>query len=103
MKAKKGDWVRIYKIVLDVGERAPNIPEETQKVPLEMWVKGFLETDEASIGDEVEIKTYIGRSVKGELLEINPYYKHDYGKLVPELLYIGNQARDILESGEKIG
>ena len=100
MDARKGDWVRIHKIVLNVGERAPNIPEDTQSVPLEMWDKGFLLNDEAKIGDQVEIETYIGRRVTGNLLEVNPFWDHDYGKAVPELLYIGRQARELLEEGE---
>lgn len=97
MDAKKGDWVRIHKIVLEVGERADNIPEDTQNIPLEMWDKGFLLNNNAKIGDNVKIETYIGRIIEGELMEINPYYKHDFGKSVPELLYIGRQARSILE------
>ncbi len=96
MMAKKGDWVRIHSVVLKVGERASNIPEDTQNVPLEMWDKGFLINEEAKVGDEVEVETYIGRKVKGTLVEINPYYEHDFGKAVPELLYIGRQAREIL-------
>ena len=100
MKAKKGDWVRIHKIVLEVGERAANLPEETKEVPLELWNKGFLLDDEANIGDEVEVETYIGRKVSGELVEINPYYDHDFGKFVPEIMYIGRQARKILREEE---
>ena len=96
MDAKKGDWVRIHNIVLEVGERATNIPEETQNVPLEMWDKGFLLNDSAIIGEKVKVETYIGRIVEGNLLEVNPYYKHDFGKCVPELLYIGRQARELL-------
>ena len=45
MKAKAGDFVRIHNIVLKVGERADNLPEDTKKVPLEMWDKGFLEKE----------------------------------------------------------
>lgn len=97
MDAKRGDWVRIHKIILEVGERASNIPEDTQNVPLEMWDKGFLLDEKSNIGDEVEVETYIGRVIKGRLIEINPYYKHDFGKSVPELLYIGRQTRSILE------
>ena len=96
MQAKAGDWVRIHKIVLKVGERASTIPTDTQNVPLEMWDKGFLITEVANIGDEVEIETYIGRKVTGTLFELNPYYKHDFGKSVPETLYIGRQARELL-------
>ena len=50
MDAKKGDWVRIHNIVLEVGERATNIPEETKTVHLEMWNKGCLLKDGVIIG-----------------------------------------------------
>lgn len=96
MKAKKGDWVRIHDIVLEVGERASNLPEDTKSVPLEMWDKGFLLEEEAEIGDKVKVETYIGRTVEGTLIEINPFWEHDFGKAVPELLYIGRQARELL-------
>lgn len=96
MDAKRGDWVRIHNIVLEVGQRATNIPEETQNVPLEMWDKGFLLEDSADLGDKVKVETYIGRVVEGTLIEVNPYYKHDFGKCVPELLYIGRQAKELL-------
>jgi 2-amino-4-ketopentanoate thiolase alpha subunit len=98
--AKKGDWVRIYNVVLEPNERAPQVPDDTKKVPLEMWDKGFLLDENAEIGEEVEVETYIGRKIKGELLEVDPYYTHSYGKSVPELLYVGRQLRDILEGGE---
>ena len=101
MDARKGDWVRIHDAVLEAGKRAPSVPEDTQRVPLEMWVKGFLLDEGANIGDRVKIETYIGRIVKGVLVEVNPYYKHDFGKCVPELLYIGKQVRSLLdEDGE---
>ena len=100
MNAKRGDWVRIHKIVLNVGERAPNIPEDTQNVPLELWDKGFLINEQAKLGDIVEVETYIGRRIEGTLIEVNPYWGHDYGKAVPEILYIGRQARQLLEEGE---
>lgn len=96
MDAKAGDWVRIYKIVLEPGERDSNIPEDTRDVPLEMWDKGFLMDKEANIGDTVKVESYIGREVEGEMVEVNPYWEHDYGRAVPELLYIGRQARKIL-------
>lgn len=97
MDARKGDWVRIHNIVLKPEERSSNLPEDTQKVPLEMWVKGFLIDEEANIGDQVEVETYIGRKAKGTLVEVNPHWKHDFGKVVPELLHIGRQLRYILE------
>lgn len=100
MKGKKGDFVRIHNIILKAEDRAPNLPEDTKKVPLEMWVKGFLQYD-AELGEEVEIITITGRKVKGVLFEINPVYKHNYGEFVPELLQIGLQVREILFGGEK--
>lgn len=99
MDAKGGDWVRIHDIVLEAKNRAYNLPEDTKKVNLEMWVKGFLLNDFARVGDLVEIETYIGRKVRGYLVEINPYFDHDYGKFIPEILYIGRQAREMLEKG----
>lgn len=94
----KGEWVLIHDIILTPEERAPQVPDDTKKVPLETWVKGFL-LEDAKIGDRVTVKTMTGRFVEGELLEVNPYYKHDYGKCVPELLQIGLQAKEILFGG----
>lgn len=98
MDAKNGDWVTIHNIVLKASERALQIPEDTKSVSLEMWVKGFINTD-ANIGDSVEINTICGRKESGKLLNINPYYTHDYGKCIPELLQIGLQAKEILFGG----
>ena len=47
---KKGTWVQIHNIVLRPEERTGKLPEGTKKVPLEMWVKGFLCAD-AEVGD----------------------------------------------------
>ncbi|MEJ8554891.1 2-amino-4-oxopentanoate thiolase subunit OrtA [Tepidibacter sp. Z1-5] len=99
MNVKKGNWVLIHNVILNPDQRAPQVPDDTKKVPLEMWVKGFLNHD-ASINDEVEITTITDRKVKGKLVEINPYYKHDYGKCIPELLQIGLQLKGILFGGE---
>lgn len=96
---KKGTYVQIHQIVLQSDERAANLPEDTKKVPLEMWVKGYLNHD-AKLGEEVEITTLTNRVVKGKLVEINPSYKHDFGKFVPELLKIGQDLRLILKDGE---
>lgn len=97
MDAKKGDWVRIKRTVLEAEDRSENLPEDTKKVPLIMWDKGFLLDENKNIGDEVTIETYIGRKEHGALVEVNPYYKHNFGKCVPEILYIGRQAKEILE------
>lgn len=93
--AKKGDWVRIHTVVLKADERTGKIPEDTKACDLEMWTKGFLLCD-AEIGDEVEIETAVGRTEKGTLIEVNPYYTHSYGKFVPELVQIDKQLREIM-------
>ena len=33
---KQGDWVRIHSVVLSPDQRAPQVPEDTAGVPLEM-------------------------------------------------------------------
>ena len=97
--AKKGDWVLTNSIVLTPEQRAAQVPEDTHRVPLEMWIKGRL-TEDAEIGDTVEIVTRTQRRVKGRLIEVNPRYTHDYGEFVPELLEIGDTVRGILFGGD---
>jgi len=98
-EAKKGDWVQISNIILKAGSRAPQVPEDTQKCDLKMWVKGFLQED-AYVGNQVTIKTAIGRSVTGELCAVNPKFTHTYGDFVPELVQIQHQLRNIVFGGE---
>lgn len=97
--AKKGDWVQIHQIVLKPEERAPQVPEDTKKVPLELWVKGTALHD-AKTGSLVEIETATGRRVKGELTAVNLRYKHDFGDFVPELLKVDKQLKEILFGGD---
>ena len=96
MKAKKGDWVRIKKIILHAEERSGNLPEDTKKVPLEMWDKGFLLDESASPGDWVRVETIIGREIEGELEQVDPSYDVNYGESVNETRYIGKQLRELL-------
>lgn len=98
--AKKGDWVRIHDIVLTPEERAPQVPDDTKSVPLELWVKGFVEND-AAIGDNVTVTTLTGRKVSGDLVEISPTYTHSFGDYVPELNKISAQLREILFGGDQ--
>ncbi len=95
-KIKAGTWVQVHEIVLKPEERTGKLPEDTKKVPLEMWVKGFLKED-AAIGDTVEIETLTGRMVSGSLVAAEPAYSHGFGDIyIPEMLQIGMQARAIL-------
>lgn len=96
---KKGTWVSIKRDILKPEERAPQVPEDTKKVPLVMWVKGYLQTD-AELGEEVVVLTKTGRKEMGILLEANPSYKHDFGEFVPELQAINEQVREILYGGD---
>lgn len=89
----KNTYVRIRRTLLKPEERAPNVPEDTKKVPLKMWAKGFLQ-EEADLFDIVTIKTITGRFETGRLKEANPPFKHNYGDFIPEIL----QLRDIIHA-----
>ena len=91
---KKGDWVQIENIVLPAGQRAPQVPEDTQACDLKLWVKGIAQQD-AEMGDEIEIKTVTGRIAKGRVCDVNPRYVHDYGESQPELRKIYLQVKEI--------
>jgi hypothetical protein len=94
-RALKNTWVEIGGVVLQHGERAPNLPDDTKQFPLEMRVKGFLRHD-AEKGGEAEIITPAGRTVRGRLTEINPAYTHMFGRPIPELSPIAAEIRAIL-------
>lgn len=96
----QGTWVEIHGVVLQVGERAPQVPEDTQTVPLEMRVRGFL-TQPATPGDDAEIVTVTGRHLRGILTEANPAYSHGFGPPIAELLHIGAEVRALLQTGGK--
>ncbi|HZW82930.1 MAG TPA: 2-amino-4-oxopentanoate thiolase subunit OrtA [Candidatus Deferrimicrobium sp.] len=95
--AKRGDWVQVHNILLEAGKRAPQVPEDTQQVPLEMWVKGFLLDHSTEIGQEAQINTVTGRIVTGKLVEIMPTYPHNFGEPQPELLTLGIELRRLLK------
>jgi len=91
----EGTWVEIRHIVLAVGERAPQVPEDTRQVPLEMRVKGFLVAP-AALGQEAEIETAAGRRLRGTLVAVNPAYSHGFGPPIPALSTIGSEVRAML-------
>lgn len=92
----KGVWVEIHDIVLEAGERAPQVPEDTARVPLEMRVKGFL-AEPAAVGEMAEIVTAAGRRLRGRLSAVNPAYQHGFGSPIPEMSTIGQELRTWLE------
>ena len=94
-RAVKNTWVEIGGVVLQKDQRAPNLPDDTKRVPLEMRVKGFLVHD-ADKGAQAEIITPSGRTVRGTLTGINPAYTHMFGSPIPELSPIAEEIRTIL-------
>jgi len=97
-QARPGDWVQIHRVVLPPGERAPQVPPDTQAVPLEMWVKGFL-LGAAGPGETASVRTVTGRVLEGRLVGIWPAPGHDFGAPVPELMTVGGEVRARLAQG----
>lgn len=95
-----GTWVEIHRIVLPAGQRAPQVPADTQAVPLEMRVKGFL-VAAAATGEDAEIITRVGRRLRGTVIAVNPAYTHSFGPPVPELSTIGDEVRAQLAARER--
>lgn len=96
----KGTWVEVERVVLPAGERAPRVPEETQRVALEMRVKGVL-THDAALGEEVELVTAAGRRIRGALRRAQPPYDHGFGAPIAELQSVGEELRALLRSSEE--
>ncbi len=85
-----GTWVEIEQVILTPAQRAPNVPQDTRNTSYVMHVSGFLQAA-AKIGDEVKVKTLIGRELSGRLIVVDPHYTHSFGVTVPELLLIGKE------------
>ncbi|MEJ5272873.1 MAG: 2-amino-4-oxopentanoate thiolase subunit OrtA [Spirochaetota bacterium] len=93
---KKGEWVKIEKILLKPEERTAKLPEETKKVPYVVHVNGYLQND-AEIGDEVTILSRIGRLHTGKLIEVKPSFKHNFGDFIQHLVDINIELKQELE------
>ncbi len=87
-----GSWVEISRVVLPAGKRAPQVPEDTQRVSLQMRVRGFLKRP-AALGEDVEIETLAGRRVTGTLIDAKPAYTHSFGPPVAGLLLMIDEVR----------
>ncbi len=92
-QAKRGDWVRIHRIILRTDQRSANLPEDTRATPFQMWVNGYLQNQAAAVEDEVTIRTAIGRMLVGRLVVVGPRYNHDFGSPQPELLAAADEIR----------
>ena len=93
---EKGVWVEINNIILEPGERSPQVPDDTAKTPFKMRVKGYL-VEPAAVGEGAEIITAAGRRLRGRLSEVNPAYRHGFGPPIAELAMIGHELRCLLE------
>lgn len=100
--AKKGDLIRIHKVVLTPEQRPHDLPPSTAAVPYECWIKGILIEETASIGETVRIRTFIGREISGEFCEVAPAYDHDFGEPQKEILSVGLEARLKLKNTHQI-
>ena len=89
-KVEKGTWVEIERVLLRPEQRAANLPEDTAKTPYVLRLSGFLQED-AELGQQVRIRSLIGREHQGVLRLVNPSYTHSFGNTVPELLKIGRE------------
>lgn len=96
---EKGTWVQLESVALPAGQRAPQVPPDTQNCDLMLWVKGRLQED-CKIGKTAQAVTVTGRLVTGKLVEANPRYIHDYGDFQPELLKIEQQVKEMLFGGK---
>lgn len=92
-----GTWVELHAVVLPAGGRAPQVPPETQAVPLELAVKGRL-VAEAAIDERAEVATPAGRRVRGILRAVLPAYTHGFGPPEPALLEVGRELRALLRA-----
>jgi hypothetical protein len=90
--AARGAWVEIERVVLRPEERAPHIPPETRAVPYVLRVSGFLDQEDAALGDDVGVITFTGRRLRGRLIAVNPSYRHGFGDTVEALLRIGKEG-----------
>ncbi len=99
---RAGDWAEVRFVLLEPGRRAPSLPDDTARAPLEVRVRGYLERD-ARPGEEAAVTTVLGRRVAGTLVEVLPPARHSFGRPVPELLPIGGELRELLRATERPG
>jgi len=88
-----GSWVAIQRTLLEPGQRAAGLPEDTANVPLVMRVRGHLLELPGRIGQEVQIRTLADRVVSGVLVDASPSHDHGFGRTDPAVLRIGQSLR----------
>ncbi len=96
----KGDWIEISSQILTSSERASNLPDDTAAMPYVMKTRGTA-MENGQLGEEILIQTPSGRQLKGKAEEIDPYYTHDFGECVPELVEIRKTIRAMMKGVKK--
>ena len=92
--AAPGDWAELALVVLEPGDRAPALPDDTAATPLAARVKGFLESADRQSASAGGRRTLAGRRVEGTpACRPDPRSRHSFGKPVPELLPSAGAAR----------
>jgi 2-amino-4-ketopentanoate thiolase alpha subunit len=90
-----GTLVELRRVLLTPGERAAHVPDDTQRVPLELRVHGLL-LAEADVGDEASVRTAAGRLLSGTLEGAASGPLHTFGPPEPTLLNVGAELRALL-------
>jgi len=101
MQAQRGQWVQIHKILLEAGNRASSVPQDTAELPFEMRLRGFLQEESAGCGEVVTVKTATGRLVQGTLESVLPKHTHDFGEHIFELFEAGDELSAWLAGGNE--
>ncbi|PKK89253.1 MAG: hypothetical protein CVV64_15195 [Candidatus Wallbacteria bacterium HGW-Wallbacteria-1] len=102
MKRSAGDLVQIRMTLLKAGQRAAAVPADTMECDYMISINGILLDGSASVGDPVTIVTPSGRNVSGLLTDQVPGYHHSFGDTLPELAWIGQGSRKILQESRTI-
>ena len=100
--ARAGQWAEVRLVLLEPGERAPTVSDDTARLPLVARVRGFLEHD-ADVGASASVTTVLGRRVEGSLVDVSPPARHSFGRPQAELLAIGGELRALLEERDAPG
>jgi hypothetical protein len=88
-KIPKGTWVEVERILVSADRQDPARPVDPAKLPSYMVrVSGFL-LEDAELGQQVRIRTILGKVHLGKLRIQSPSYGHSFGHTVPELMRPG--------------
>jgi hypothetical protein len=88
----KGTWVEVERTFYSAGTRLPSRPLDPALVPSRLLrVSGFL-LEDAELGQQVKIRTILGKIHLGKLRIQSPSYGQSFGHTAPELLRPGRGA-----------